>query len=319
MDWTDRNCRYFLRLISPHVKLYTEMVTTGAIIHGDRERYLRFNESEHPVALQLGGSNPDALAECAKIGEDCGYNEINLNCGCPSDRVQSGMFGACLMNKPDLVAECVQAMQKSVNIPVTVKCRIGIDEEDSYEFLDKFVSMIANAGCNTFIIHARKAWLSGLSPKENRDIPELNYNRAHEIKKTYPHLKIILNGGLTQIEQIQNEIKGLDGAMIGREAYQNPYILAEIEHKIFDNYAIKEREEIAYAMIEYAIQQNKLYGTPLKSITRHMIGLYHQQKGAKAWRKALSTLPFEDGATPNFVIEGALSAIQKAQQIKAVR
>lgn len=313
MDWTDRNYRYFMRLISPHARLYTEMVTTGAIQYGDRDRHLRFDESEHPLALQLGGSSPSALADCAKMGEDYGYDEINLNCGCPSDRVQSGMFGACLMKKPDHVAECVAAMIDAVDIPVTVKCRLGVDDYDSFEFLDDFIQKNEKAGCQTFIIHARKAWLQGLSPKENREIPELNYGRVHDIKKKYPHLKIILNGGITTMAQIQDNLPQTDGVMIGREAYQNPYFMAEIERKIFGNQDILTREHIATAMIAYADDQAKRYQTPLKSITRHIIGLYHQQKGAKQWRRALSTLPFEDGATPKSVIETALENVERAQ------
>ncbi|MGH1399565.1 MAG: tRNA dihydrouridine(20/20a) synthase DusA [Alphaproteobacteria bacterium] len=338
MDWTDRHCRYFHRLIAPHVLLYTEMVTTGALIHGDSERFLRFDECEHPVALQLGGSDPADLAQCAEMGAEAGYDEINLNCGCPSDRVQSGSFGACLMREPATVANCVAAMKAAVDVPVTVKCRIGIDEEDSFEFLDRFVGEIADKGCETFIIHARSAWLKGLSPKENRDVPPLNYARAHEIKAKYPQLRIILNGGIRDIKTIQNtksnqstlssdkaqgatrinntqatqqrssEGKGrrLDGAMIGREAYQNPYFLAEIERKIFGNHAILGRDKIARSMIQYIKKQIEAFDTPVKSITRHMMGLYHHQPGAKAWRRALSEIPLMKDADEN-VIEYALA------------
>ena len=316
MDWTDRHFRYFMRLISPHVRLYTEMVTTGAILHGDRERFLRFDESEHPLALQLGGSSPHELADCTKIGIEYGYDEINLNCGCPSDRVQSGMFGACLMKKPDHVAECVEAMlEASGDIPVTVKCRIGVDDQDDFAFLDEFVEKIADKGCKTFIIHARKAWLKGLSPKENREIPELNYDRVRELKQKYPQLQIILNGGLTTLDDIQQSFDGLDGAMIGREAYTNPYFMAEVERKIFGNHDILGREKIAQKMMDYAQEQNEEYGTPIKSITRHILGLYHHQKGAKNWRRTLSTLPYEKNAGPE-VIEKAIKAIDLAHKAR---
>ncbi len=335
MDWTDRHCRYFHRLIAPHVVLYTEMVTTGALLHGDSERFLRFDECEHPVALQLGGSDPADLAQCAEMGAEAGYDEINLNCGCPSDRVQSGSFGACLMREPATVANCVAAMKAAVDIPVTVKCRIGIDNEDSFAFLDRFVGTIADKGCESFIIHARSAWLKGLSPKKNRDVPPLNYARAHEIKAKYPELRIILNGGITDISTIMsscglaagsydeegdpavkpqddNSISldgasiSLDGAMIGREAYQNPYFLAEIERKIFGNHAILGRDKIARSMIQYIKNQMEAFDTPVKSITRHMMGLYHQQAGAKAWRRALSEVPLMKNADER-VIEYALA------------
>lgn len=317
MDWTDRHCRYFHRLIAPHVHLYTEMVTTGALIHGDAERFLRFNEAEHPVALQLGGSDPDALARCAELGAYYGYDEINLNCGCPSDRVQSGSFGACLMKEPELVASCIASMTKACDVPVTVKCRIGIDEMDDFNFLDKFVGTIADKNCKTFIIHARKAWLKGLSPKQNREIPELIYQRAVDIKEKYPHLGIILNGGITDLSVIHDYQDQLDGFMIGREAYQNPYFLAEIERKIFGNHDILGRVKVARAMIPYMEQQCEA-GVPLKSMTRHIIGLFHHQKGAKAWRRAMSTLPHEDGATPCSVIEDALKTVDLAQKTRIV-
>ncbi|MCD8520552.1 MAG: tRNA dihydrouridine(20/20a) synthase DusA [Alphaproteobacteria bacterium] len=313
MDWTDRHCRFFLRLIAPHVKLYTEMVTTGAIIHGDRDRFLRFNTEEHPVALQLGGSNPEQLAECARIGEDYGYDEININCGCPSDRVQNGFFGACLMGRPDLVAECVEAMSKAVSIPVTVKCRIGIDDKDSFEFLADFVDKSVDAGCKTFIIHARKAWLSGLSPKENREIPPLDYTRVFEIKQKYPGLRIILNGGLNETDLIKTELTRFDGAMIGREAYQNPYFLADLEREVYGALQTRSRHEIAHLMADYAERQNELYGTPVKSITRHILGLFHGESGAKDWKRTLSTLPYEEGAGPDVIMK-ALESVDKARE-----
>ncbi len=311
MDWTDRHCRYFHRLISPNTLLYTEMITTGALLNGDRERFLRFDESEHPVALQLGGSELADLAECAKIGADHGYDEINLNCGCPSDRVQKGRFGACLMKEPETVADCVQAMIKAVNIPVTVKCRIGVDDQDDFPALDNFVDKVADKGCTTFIIHARKAWLKGLSPKENRTKPPIMYEHVHAIKDKHPHLKIIVNGELTTLEKIKEHLPVLDGAMIGREAYQNPYFLAKIEREIFNNPTALSREDIARAMANYAAQQAADNGTPIKSITRHILGLYHHQPGAKAWKRTLSTLPYEDGAD-HAVILKALEAQEKA-------
>ncbi len=305
MDWTDRHCRYFHRLISPSTLLYSEMVTTGALINGDRERFLRCSKASSPVALQLGGSNPQDLAQCAKMGEDKGFKEINLNCGCPSDRVQKGKIGAILMEEPDLVAECVGAMIDAVDIPVTVKCRIGIDEQDSFEFLDTFVTKSKNAGCKTFIIHARKAWLSGLSPKENRTVPPISYNRPAEIKEKHPELNIAVNGEIRTPEEVENHLKTFDSAMLGRTAYQNPYILADLEKHIFKNNNVLSRKDVALQMIPYIDQQMKDFGTPVKSITRHMTGLFHEQPGAKRWRQLLSTLPHEDDADAS-VIEKAL-------------
>ncbi len=316
MDWTDRHCRYFHRLIAPHIKLYTEMVTVGALLHGDAERFLRFDKADKPVALQLGGSDPQDLARCAQMGEEAGYDEINLNCGCPSDRVQSGRFGACLMQEPDQVADCVAAMQGEVDIPVTVKCRIGIDDEDSFEFLDAFVGKSADKGCKTFIIHARKAWLSGLSPKQNREVPPLDYERVREIKAKYPELRIILNGGITQMTQI-DESRDLDGVMVGREAYQNPYFLSEIENHVFGATDLPERDDVAKALIPYIERQMRDYDTPVKSITRHIMGLYHHQPGAKAWRRALSNYPYQDGAGPE-VIEKALREKDDAARAKTM-
>lgn len=314
MDWTDRHCRHFHRLIAPHIRLYTEMVTAAAILHGDKERLLGFDATQHPVALQLGGSDPAALAAASIIGAEFGYDEINLNCGCPSDRVQSGRFGACLMREPDLVAECVEAMRKSVDIPVTVKCRIGIDHEDSFEFLDRFVGSIADKGCKTFILHARKAWLNGLSPKENREVPVLDYTRVHAIKEKYPELCIIVNGGITTLEQIRAVT--VDGAMIGREAYHNPWFLAEIEKDILNNDREITRADIVLKMIDYARDQKERHGTPIKSITRHIIGLYHNLPGAKSWRRALSTLPYEDGAD-EAVLFKALEMMEKKRKLAA--
>ena len=307
MDWTDRHCRYFHRLIAPSVQLYTEMVTTGAILFGkDRDRFLRFDESEHPVALQLGGSEPEALAECAKIGEDYGYDEINLNCGCPSERVQSGAFGACLMKEPDLVADCIKAMQDKVSIPVTVKCRISIDDSEDYTFLEEFVSKIADIGCDTFIIHARKAWLKGLSPKENRDIPPLQYDIVERLKSNFPNLNIPVNGGIKTLEDVHEKLKIFDGVMIGREAYQNPWFLRELEQEIYGTQNPPSAEEIVLRMIPYIEDQQKRYETPIKSVTRHMTGLFAGQPGARQWRQILSTEVHKDGATPK-ILETALN------------
>ena len=228
LDWTDRHCRYFLRLISRHTLLYTEMVTTGAIIFGKGD-YLGFNNEEHPVAVQLGGSNPDDMARCAEKAQAYGYDEVNINVGCPSDRVKNGSFGACLMAQPEVVADCVSAMQKAVDIPVTVKCRIGIDDMDEYEDFSRFIDVVANAGCDTFIVHARKAWLQGLSPKENRDIPPLNYPRVYQLKQAHPELTIDINGGITTLAQTDEHLQHVDGVMIGREVYANPYILADAD------------------------------------------------------------------------------------------
>jgi len=309
MDWTDRHCRYFHRLISPHVRLYTEMVTTGALLHGDPDRHLRFDPCEHPVALQLGGSEPDDLAACAKMGEDYGYDEINLNCGCPSERVQKGAFGACLMKEPQTVADGVAAMINAVKIPVTVKCRIGVDESQDYDFLAAFVEHVANAGCHTFIIHARKAWLKGLSPKENREIPPLRYDIVGDLKRAFPHLSMILNGGIKTVPEIQTHLKPFDGVMIGRAAYQNPSLLFDIESEIFKSENLLSKKQIIEHMIEYTTREARDHHTPLKSITRHMIPLFQGEKGSRAWRRALSTLPHKDNATPNLLLE-ALSHIR---------
>lgn len=286
MDWTDRHDRYFLRLIAPNVLLYTEMVTANALIHGDYQRFLKFHPMEHPVALQLGGSESAKLAQCAKMGEDFGYDEINLNVGCPSDRVKSGQFGACLMLKPELVAECIAAMSDAVNIPVTVKCRIGVDEKDSYEQLVHFVELISQS-CDVFIIHARKAWLNGLSPKENREIPPLRYDVVKQLKQDFPHLTIILNGGIKTLADIDEQLKHVDGVMIGREAYTNPYFLAEIEQRYFPTSQIKTRFEVMEQFIIY-IEEQLENGAKLSNMTRHILGLFQKQIGARQWRRHLS-------------------------------
>lgn len=296
LDWTDRHQRRFMRIISKKALLYTEMITTGAIIHGDAKRHLEFNAEEHPVAIQLGGSDPADLAKCAKICEDYGYDEINLNVGCPSDRVQNGMFGACLMAKPELVAECMAAMKQAVDIPVTVKSRIGIDDLDSYELLQKFISTVQSAGVDTFIIHARKAWLSGLSPKQNREVPPLRYDIAYQVKKDFPELEIILNGGVTTLEQSQEHLNHLDGVMIGREAYHNPYCLAQADNQIYGtNTKVLTRLEIMEEFIEYA-QRQLDKGVFLGHMTRHILGLFHAQPRGKLFRRYLSENAFKQGA-----------------------
>lgn len=288
MDWTDRDCRFLLRLLSRHTLLYTEMVTTGALIHGDRARFLAYDQQEHPVALQLGGSDPDELPLCAKMGEDAGYDEINLNVGCPSDRVQSGRFGACLMAEPELVAEGVAAMRAAVRIPVTVKTRLGIDEYDSYEFLTGFIDKVSAAGCEIFILHARNAWLQGLSPKENRHIPPLNYERVYQVKKDYPHLHIDINGGIQTLEEARQHLDHVDGVMMGRAIYHNPYLLAEADRVVFGKeQQVVSRHEVVEAMLPY-IEQRMKEGRPLKSMTRHLLGLFQGQPGGRRWRRHLS-------------------------------
>jgi len=288
LDWTDRHDRYFLRLISKHVLLYTEMVTTGAILHGDRERHLAFNEEEHPLAVQLGGSNPDDLAACAKIAEQYAYDEINLNVGCPSDRVKAGRFGACLMATPKIVAECVEAMNSVVSIPVTVKHRIGIDDHDSWDELCEFVEIVSASGCDVFIVHARKAWLHGLSPKENRSIPPLKYDIVHKLKETYPQKSFIINGGFLTLETAKQQLDFVDGVMMGREAYHNPYILSEVD-KIFFNYDMPQlnRLEVLESLYPY-IEKELKKGVRLHSITRHILGLFNGFPGARSWRRYIS-------------------------------
>jgi tRNA-dihydrouridine synthase A len=274
MDVTDRHCRFFLRQVNARARLYTEMITTGALIHGDVRRHLEFNEEEHPVALQLGGSEPEDLARCAKLGEEYGYDEINLNIGCPSERVQRGAFGACLMAEPGLVARCVNAIRSAISKPVTVKHRIGIDKVEDYAFVRDFVGTVAQAGCKTFIVHARNAVLKGLSPKENREIPPLKYDYVHRLKKDFPDLEIVINGGITTRTEMNLHLKTLDGVMIGRAAYSNPWFLAD------DG---KTRTEVVHRMVDYARRQDSL-----RHVTRHMLGLYHATPRARQWRRMLS-------------------------------
>ena len=308
MDWTDRHCRYFHRLLSPNVRLYTEMVTTGALLHGDVDRHLRFSPQEHPIALQLGGSDPADLADCARLGADYGYDEINLNCGCPSERVQKGAFGACLMAEPDLVARCVEAMVKAVDIPVTVKCRIGIDDCDPESFLPAFIRPVAEAGCKTFIIHARKAWLKGLSPKENRTKPPIDYDLPARIKAQFPSLAVILNGEIKTTAEVAGHLRRFDGVMIGREAYQNPALLLELERELFRSANITTAQAAVLAMIPYIEQQSQDHGTPVKSITRHMIGLFQGQRGSRHWRRTLGDAATFD-ASPEKLIVTALEQL----------
>ena len=296
MDHTDRHCRYFLRLITRHTLLYTEMITATAILNGNRERLLAYSDSEHPLALQLGGSDPVELKQCATIAEDYGYDEINLNVGCPSDRVQTGSFGACLMAEPQLVAECISAMQKVTTVPVTVKTRLGIDNHDSYDDLATFINRVSIAGCRTFIIHARKAWLKGLSPKENREVPPLNYSTVYQLKKDFPELEIIINGGFNRLEQIQEQYNYVDGVMIGRAAYHDPYLLAEVDRKIFtDKNAVKSRQHILSEFMDYVSRQLQ-QGVALNHMTRHILGLYQGQPGARAYRRQLGQHACRSGA-----------------------
>lgn len=296
LDWTDKHCRYFYRLLSRKALLYSEMVTTGAILQGDQQRHLQFNPEEQPVALQLGGSNPQDLALCAKIAEDYGYDEVNLNVGCPSDRVQNGRFGACLMAEPALVADCVAAMREVVSIPVTVKTRIGIDDRDSYAELTQFVAEVAAGGCETFIIHARKAWLSGLSPKQNRLIPPLRYDVVFQLKQDFPQLEIIINGGIDSLDAAIDLLDHVDGVMLGREVYHNPYSLSEVDSRLFgEESQIKTRQEVILALIPY-VQQQLLQGVRLNAIARHLLGLFHGVDGARAWRRHISENANKPGA-----------------------
>jgi len=310
LDWTDRHCRYFLRLLTRHALLYTEMVTTGALLYGKGD-YLAFNEDEHPLALQLGGSEPAALAQCALMAEQRGYNEINLNVGCPSDRVQNGQFGACLMAERQRVADCIDAMRTVVSIPVTVKTRIGIDDQDSYEFLKQFIQTVAErGGCDTFIIHARKAWLSGLSPKENREIPPLDYPRVYQLKRDFPALTLVINGGIKSLDDALLHLEQVDGVMIGREAYQNPGVLAQADSRIFGSVdPFSHMTEVVLAMLPY-IERELAQGTYLGHITRHMLGLFQGVPGARQWRRHLSENAHKPGADIR-VVEQALDKVSR--------
>ena len=296
MDWTDRHCRFFHRLLTRRALLYTEMVTAEAILHGKRNRLLGFSAEEHPVALQLGGSDPAKLAEAAAIGEGFGYDEINLNVGCPSDRVQDGSFGACLMAEPDLVARCVAAMRARVRVPVTVKCRIGIDDQDSEADLERFIAAVAGAGCRTVIVHARKAWLDGLSPKENREVPPLDYARVYRLKAAHPELEIVINGGIGSLEEAEAHLAHVDGVALGRAAYQNPYLLAEVDGRLFGDAApLPTRRAVLEQLVPYA-ERHVRNGGRLNNIVRHILGLYHGRPRARAFRRHLSELGPREGA-----------------------
>ncbi len=317
MDWTDRHCRAFHRTLTHSALLYTEMVTEQAVRHGDRHKLLGFNAYEHRVALQLGGSNPAGLAEAARIGEDFGYDEINFNVGCPSDRVQGGHFGACLMAEPNLVAACFSAMQAAVKIPITIKCRIGIDDQDEEQALDEFIGAVSEAGCKTFIIHARKAWLKGLSPKENREIPPLNYNRVHRLKAANPALHISLNGGLETVAAGLPHLETLDGIMLGRVAYHNPWELAQVDLAFANQPAtVATRREAAVVMLPH-IERHLATGAPLHHITRHMLGLYHAQAGGRIWRQILTVDGSKYGAGPEVILKALVAVEEQAARLAA--
>lgn len=311
LDWTDRHCRAFHRLITRHTLLYTEMITTGAILHGDEARHLSFSPQEHPVALQLGGSDPVALAECARRAEGYGYAEVNLNVGCPSDRVQNGRFGACLMATPDVVARGVEAMRGATGLPVTVKHRIGIDDLDSYELLTAFVRTVADAGCETFIVHARKAWLSGLSPKENREIPPLRYEVVRQLKMDFPQLTFVLNGGVKSLDEAETHLRSVDGVMIGREAYGNPYLLALADARLFgDAHVVPTRREVVEGLIGYA-EEMLARDVYLSRVTKHALGLFAGQAGARGWKRTISERAYLPGAGVE-VLRDAMACVPDA-------
>lgn len=317
LDWTDRHCRFFHRLLSQKTLLYSEMVTTGAILHGDRERLLGFNPVEKPLVLQIGGSDPEDLAASARIGQDYGYDEINLNVGCPSDRVQKGRFGACLMLEPGTVAEGVRAMRESVTIPVTVKTRLGVDEHDSYEELVAFIGEVAEAGCETFIIHARKAWLKGLSPRENREVPPLRYDMAARLKTDFPNLAFILNGGIETLEHAIEHLSQFDGVMLGRAAYHDPYLLADVDRRVFGvDCDPLSREAVVEAMLPY-IASVVAQGQRLHGITRHMLGLFHGQHGGRIWRRRLGEAAIRPNAGAREVLEILDSRRPSSQEVGA--
>lgn len=311
IDWSDRHCRYLWRLLSSHARLYTPMITTGALLHGDRDYLLHYHPQEHPLALQLGGSDPQALAQCAKMAAQYQYNEVNLNCGCPSDRVQSGLFGACLMAKPNLVAQGVAAMRDACDIPVTVKHRIGIDDMESYELLRDFVGTIAHSGGEVFIVHARKAWLQGLSPKENREIPPLNYPWVYRLKKEFPQLTFVINGGIDTLDDARTHLQHTDGIMLGRAIYKNPWLLSDVDTTLFGEPKQKnQRENVINALLQY-VEQELRQGVKLNHITRHLLGLYQGVPGAKQFRRHLSENAWRDGAG----IEVLQDALQMTQRV----
>lgn len=301
LDYTDRHARYLLRLITRNTWLYSEMVTTAALLHGDRERFLAFDPAEHPVALQLGGSDPDHLAACARLAAQRGYDEVNLNVGCPSARVREGAFGACLMAEPETVADCVRAMADAVAVPVTVKTRIGIDHRDSYPALAEFVSRVAAAGCGTFIVHARKAWLQGLSPKENRTVPPLRYDVVYRLKRDFPHLEVVLNGGVTHLDGAASHLTRVDGVMIGRAAYQDPFLLADVDRRFFaDPAPPATRAQVARDFARY-VDRRVAAGEPLQRMARHLLGLFHGEPGARRWRRTLTEGMHQPGSGSELV------------------
>jgi len=304
MDCTDRHARFLLRRISHFCLLYTEMLTTAAILHGDRDRLLGFDDSEHPLALQLGGNDPDEFARCAGIGVDYGYDEININVGCPSDRVRSGSFGACLMAQPKLIADCVAAMRSVVGVPVTVKTRIGIDRDESVDLLYRFVEEVSAAGCETFIVHARKAWLDGLSPKENRSVPPLRYDVVYKLKRDFPQLTIVINGGISDIDAVQQHLRVVDGVMVGRAAYADPFMLAVVDRVVFDMQRTVSRQDVVSDYIEYCERQLGA-GQRLGHLARHLVGLFQGQPRAKTWRRHLSEHAFRPGAGVEVIRDAA--------------
>lgn len=321
LDWTDRHCRYFLRLISKEALLYTEMVTTGAIIYGKGD-FLGYNKEEHPVALQLGGCDPAHMAECAVQAEELGYDEVNINVGCPSDRVQNGRFGACLMAEPETVAACVKAMQEKVSIPVTVKCRIGIDDMDDYKDLTRFIEVVSDVGCRTFIVHARKAWLQGLSPKQNREVPPLMYDRVYHLKQEFPNLHISINGGVKTLNEVTEHLKHVDGVMVGREVYSNPYILADVDQQVFESNELPlDREAVVRKMVPY-IDQHIENGGRAWHIIRHMIGIFQGQPAGRVWRRFLSQNAVKHDVD-SIILEQALEVMAETkaqiQEHEAVR
>jgi len=311
MDWTDRNCRAFHRALSKRARLYTEMITTGAVLHGDRTRLMGFSAVEHPVALQIGGSDPKAVAQAARIGEDLGYDEVNLNVGCPSDRVQSGRFGACLMLEPELVAECMAEMRAAIRLPATVKCRIGVDEQDPEESLFKLVSLCAEAGVDTFVVHARKAWLKGLSPKENREVPPLDYELVYRLKRARPDLTIVINGGVASLDEAETHLAHVDGVMLGRAAYHTPAILGAADRRLFDPAAPEVDPFGAVEAYRPYMAERLAQGVPLAAMTRHMLGLFSARPGARAWRRILTVEGVKPGAGLE-VVDRALEAVTVA-------
>jgi tRNA-dihydrouridine synthase A len=309
MDWSDRHCRYFFRQLAPGALVYTEMITTGALIHGDVARHLNFSREEHPVALQLGGSEPDELARCAQLGARWGYDEINLNCGCPSERVQRGAFGACLMSEPQLVASCIKAMREAVSIPVTVKHRLGVDDIEDYDFVRRFVEALTDNGCTTFIVHARNAVLKGLSPKDNRQVPPLKYDYVYRLKADFPQCNFVINGGIDTIDSAFEHLKRIDGVMLGRAAYHDPYLLAALDSALANDRQPVSRREVAQHMWRYALRE-VAQGTALRAITRHILGLYHGQPRAKKWRQMLSDSIRLADNDPDLILQ----ALQEVEQ-----